>query len=62
LALQLAAAHPEIAGLILLSPNIAINDPNAWLLNNPWGLEIAKLVKGSKFNIVKNNTPEYQKY
>ena len=27
LALKLAAEYPEIAGLILLSPNIAINDP-----------------------------------
>jgi pimeloyl-ACP methyl ester carboxylesterase len=36
-ALQLAAAYPnDVEALILLSPNIAINDPNAWLLNNPW--------------------------
>ena len=27
LALKLAAEYPDIAGLILLSPNIAINDP-----------------------------------
>ena len=49
LALKLAAEYPEITGLILLSPNIAINDPNAWLLNDPWGLQIARLIKG-KFN------------
>jgi len=47
LALKLAAEYPDIAGLILLSPNVAINDPNAWLLNNHWGLQIAKLVKGN---------------
>jgi len=46
LALKLATEYPDIAGLILLSPNIAINDPNAWLLNNPWGLQIAHLVQG----------------
>jgi esterase/lipase len=46
LALKLAGEYPDIAGLILLSPNIAINDPNAWLLNNHWGLQIARLVKG----------------
>ncbi len=46
LSLKLAAEYPDIAGLILLSPNIAINDPNAWLLNNPWGLQIAHLVTG----------------
>jgi len=62
LALQLAAANPDIAGLILFSPNIAINDPNAWLLNNPWGLQIARLVKGSKLNTAANNTPEYKQY
>ncbi len=62
LALQLAAAYPEVAGLVLLSPNIAINDPNAWLLNNPWGLQIARLVKGSKFNIIHKDNPEYKKY
>lgn len=62
LALQLAAAYPEVAGLVLLSPNIAINDPNAWLLNNPWGLQIARLVKGSKFNIIKKDNPDYKKY
>jgi alpha-beta hydrolase superfamily lysophospholipase len=56
LALQLAAAYPEIAGLVLYSPNIAINDPNAWILNNPWGLQIARLVKGSKLNTAANNT------
>lgn len=62
LALQLAAAYPEVAGLVLLSPNIAINDRNAWLLNNPWGLQIARLVKGSKFNIIIKDNPDYKKY
>ena len=62
LALQLAAAYPDIAGLVLLSPNIAINDPNAWLTNNPWGLQIARLVKGGKMNIVPNKTDEYKRY
>ena len=46
LAIKLAAEFPDIAGLILLSPNIAINDPNAWLLNNHWGLQIAHMVTG----------------
>jgi pimeloyl-ACP methyl ester carboxylesterase len=46
-ALQLAAAFPQdVTALVLLSPNIAINDPNAWLLNDPWGLQIAKIVTG----------------
>lgn len=49
LALKLAAEYPDIAGLILLSPNIAINDPLAWVANNHWGLQVAHLVKG-KYN------------
>ena len=61
LALKLAAEYPDIAGLILLSPNIAINDPNAWLLNNHWGLQIAKLVKG-KYNTAEDTTALYAQY
>jgi pimeloyl-ACP methyl ester carboxylesterase len=61
LALKLAAEYPEIAGLILLSPNIAINDPNAWLLNNPWGLQIAQLVEG-KSRTVSDTTAIYSRY
>lgn len=45
LALKLAATYPDdVHALINLSPNIAINDPSAWLLNNPWGLQIARTV------------------
>jgi len=61
LALKLAAEYPEIAGLILLSPNIAINDPNAWLLNNHWGLQIAQLVTG-KHRVVNDTTALYAQY
>ncbi|MBL7744754.1 MAG: alpha/beta hydrolase [Chitinophagaceae bacterium] len=61
LALKLAAEYPEITGLILLSPNIAINDPNAWLLNNPWGLQIANMIKG-KYNHASDTSAIYAKY
>ena len=46
LALKLCAEFPEIAANIMMSPNIAINDRNAWMLNNHWGLQIANLVEG----------------
>jgi pimeloyl-ACP methyl ester carboxylesterase len=61
LALKLVTEFPEIAGLILLSPNIAINDRNAWLLNNHWGLQVAKVVKG-KYNYSKDTTALYAQY
>ena len=62
-ALQLAAAYPnDIAALILYSPNIAINDGNAWLLNNHWGLQIARLVKGSNYNNPDDERPIYKQY
>ncbi len=62
-ALQLAAVYPtDVAALILLSPNIAINDPNAWLLNNHWGKQIANAVKGSPYNSAKDTNATYKQY
>lgn len=61
LALKLAGEYPNIAGLILLSPNIAINDSKAWLLNNHWGLQIARMVKG-KYNRSTDTTRMYAQY
>jgi pimeloyl-ACP methyl ester carboxylesterase len=60
--LQLAAAYPEVHALILLSPNIGIFDPNAWLANNPWGLQIARAVTGSNYVIPKDERPIYKQY
>jgi pimeloyl-ACP methyl ester carboxylesterase len=49
-ALLLAAMYPEdVHALINMSPNIAINDAAAFLLNNPWGLQIARIVLGSNY-------------
>jgi esterase/lipase len=62
LSLQLAAAYPEIAGLIMYSPNIAINNPAAPLLNNPWGLQIARIVKGGNYANIPFKHPDYPKY
>lgn len=61
-ALMLAAEFPDdVYGLINMSPNIEINDPNAFLLNNPWGLQIARLVKGGDYQIINYNA-DRQKY
>lgn len=63
LALQLAANYPDrVAALILLSPNIAINDPNAWILNNHWGLQIARWVKKSNYVVSSDDRPIYKQY
>lgn len=62
-ALQLAATYPgDVYALILLSPNIAINDPNAWLLNNPWGLQIAKAVTGGPYREASDKREKYRQY
>lgn len=62
-ALQLAAAFPnDVQALVLLSPNIAINEANAWILNNPWGLQIATMIQGTR-NVNSSDTRDiYKKY
>jgi len=43
LALKLAAEFPELVqGLILYSPNVAINNSMAWMVSKPWGLQLAR--------------------
>jgi esterase/lipase len=50
MAIMLAAEYPkDVYAMINMSPNIAVNDPSAWLLNNPWGLQIARKVVGSDY-------------
>jgi esterase/lipase len=51
MAIALAADFPEdVHALLNMSPNMAINNGGAFLLNNPWGLYIARLVTGGKYN------------
>lgn len=50
MAIMLAAEYPkDVYAMINMSPNIAVNDPSAWLLNDPWGLQIARKVLGSDY-------------
>lgn len=61
-ALKLAENFPnKVSSLVNLSPNIRVKDPAAYLLNKPWGEQIAKLVIGEK-RIVINRGSEYAKY
>ena len=62
-ALQLAATYPDdIAALVLLSPNIAINNDKAYLLNNPWGLQLANIITGDSYVTAKDQRPVYKQY
>jgi esterase/lipase len=62
LALMLAADYPQVQSIILLSPNISIFDNNAWLLNNPWGLQIARMVVDSRYVYSSDTRPLYKQY
>lgn len=54
MAILLAAEYPDdVYAMINMSPNIALKDPSTWLLNNPWGLQIARLVLGSNYQVIK---------
>jgi pimeloyl-ACP methyl ester carboxylesterase len=56
LSLKLAAEFPElIDALILLSPNVAINNPAAFLLSKPWGLQIARSVYKSNYRVTNTD-------
>lgn len=62
LALMLAAEYPnDVFALINLSPNIAINDGAAFILNDPWGLQIARMVMGGNYRVTDANE-EHAKY
>jgi len=61
LALKLCTEFPNISANIMMSPNISINDPNAWLLNNHWGLQIAHLIVGEQ-RTVSDTTRLYARY
>lgn len=54
MALALAAEFPDkVYALINMSPNIELNNSNAYLLNNPWGLQIARSIIGGDNQIVE---------
>jgi pimeloyl-ACP methyl ester carboxylesterase len=56
LSLKLAAEFPEMVhGLIMLSPNIQINNPAAFLLSKPWGLQIGRLANNGNYRYVNTD-------
>jgi esterase/lipase len=62
LTLKLAETYPDVYSIILISPNVAINEDLAFLANNPWGLQMSRIVRGGKEEIVKDKSDEYKKY
>lgn len=47
--LYLAANHPEIKALILVSPNVDVYDSASNLITKPWGKEILKIAMGGNY-------------
>ncbi|HEX8059607.1 MAG TPA: alpha/beta hydrolase [Cyclobacteriaceae bacterium] len=54
-ALMLAAQYPDdVYSLVNLSPNIAVNNGTIWIANNPWGLQIARMVVGGDYQVIND--------
>ena len=63
LGLMLAAKFPDkVHGLLCLSPNIRMRNPGAFLMNNPWGLQITKLVFGGDYRKIQYKQVEAKLY
>lgn len=61
LALYIASANPDIDGLILYSPNIDLHDSRSFLLVQPWGLQLTRLILGGKYYSF-TGPPDMHKY
>jgi pimeloyl-ACP methyl ester carboxylesterase len=63
LALKLSAEYPDkVFALINLSPNIRIKDPLARIMNDPWGLQILRIVYGGNYRTIKHPQPKAPLY
>lgn len=63
LGLKLAAEFPDdVAALVNMGPNIEDDMPGAFLLNSPWGMEIAHLVSLGERRRVDQETPRAAQY
>ncbi|MAC93435.1 MAG: alpha/beta hydrolase [Flavobacteriaceae bacterium] len=56
------ANDEQIKALALYGPNIKVFDPKASLLSKPWGLQIARLVKGGDYHYMRTDNEEKKKY
>ncbi|NQW77369.1 MAG: alpha/beta fold hydrolase [Cytophagales bacterium] len=60
--IYLASKHPEIKAIILYGPCIEVADPSAALLDNPWGLQLARIIKGGEYNEIPSNNKAHDAY
>lgn len=56
LSLYLSAGDPSIFAEILVSPNISMSHPLSAVLNNPWGIQLARKVGGGPENVINYDT------
>ncbi|MDG2109090.1 MAG: alpha/beta hydrolase [Flavobacteriaceae bacterium] len=56
------AGDTNIEALVLFSPNIKVYDPKVVLLSRPWGLQIARLVKGGNYHFMQTDNDEKKRY
>ena len=63
LALKLAATYPDkIHALVNLSPNMEDDQPGTFVLNTPWGYEIANLISFGKNKKIEHEQEIARKY
>jgi pimeloyl-ACP methyl ester carboxylesterase len=62
LTLWLAARHPDIRAAVTYSPCIEIFDPKAQLLDDPWGLHLARLITGKAHNDITTPNEGQRRY
>ncbi|MFN5865463.1 MAG: alpha/beta hydrolase, partial [Candidatus Kapaibacterium sp.] len=63
LGLMLAARFPgDVYSVINWSPNIRLHHPMSFLSNNPWGLQLTRIVVGGNYRETVMQNPERERY
>lgn len=63
LAFKLAAEFPDdVFALVNLSPNVEDDQPGTFVLNSPWGYDIARLISFGEMKKIEHEQPEATKY
>ncbi len=62
LSLYLGATQPRMSALVVYSPAIALHNPSSFLLDKPWGLQIARSVLGSDYAVTSTNVAATHQY